>query len=183
MAEVECQGQDVATEQVRSGLAWFYVRYGKGYEHLGEMEAEARDARRGLWSVEAVAPWDWRRGYTRAVMQLQPIGDKLSLDCKGACFKNKHRNPCYIRGLCQKLRATSFTQLTARRTKMKKHAKFLAALISGLGATATIFAVPTFQRPTGTDLSRMRGDAERVGATMRSVIERERDNKTAEARS
>lgn len=65
---------------------------------------------------------------------------------------------------------------------MKKHAKFLAALISGLGATATVFAVPTFQRPTGTDLSRMRGDAERVGATMRSVIEREREHKTAKAR-
>lgn len=61
VADVECQGQDVATEQVRSGLAWFYVRYGKGYEHLGEMEAEARDARRGLWSVEAVAPWEWRK--------------------------------------------------------------------------------------------------------------------------
>lgn len=57
---------------------------------------------------------------------------------------------------------------------MKKHARFLVALISGLGATATVFATPMFQRPTGTDLSRMRGDVERVGATMRAVIERER---------
>lgn len=57
---------------------------------------------------------------------------------------------------------------------MKKHVKLLAALISGLGAAATVFATPTFHRPVGTDLSRMRGDAERVGATMRSVIERER---------
>lgn len=57
---------------------------------------------------------------------------------------------------------------------MKKYAKFLAALISGLGAAATVFSAPTFQRPTGTDLSRMRGDVERVGATMRAVIERER---------
>jgi endonuclease YncB( thermonuclease family) len=61
VADVECQGQDVANEQVRSGLAWYYVRYGKGYEHLGGLEAEARDARRGLWSVEAVAPWEWRK--------------------------------------------------------------------------------------------------------------------------
>lgn len=60
VADVECRGQDVATEQVRSGLAWFYVRYGKGYEHLGGLEAEARAARRGLWSVEAVPPWEWR---------------------------------------------------------------------------------------------------------------------------
>lgn len=61
VADVECQGQDVATEQVRSGLAWYYVRYGKGHEHLGELEADARAARRGLWSFEAMAPWEWRK--------------------------------------------------------------------------------------------------------------------------
>lgn len=60
VGDVECQGQDVATEQVRSGLAWFYVKYGKGYEHLRGLEAEAREARRGVWSAEAVAPWEWR---------------------------------------------------------------------------------------------------------------------------
>lgn len=59
VGDVECQGQDVATEQVRSGLAWFYVKYGKGYEHLRWLEAEAREARRGMWSAEAVAPWEW----------------------------------------------------------------------------------------------------------------------------
>ena len=61
VGDVECQGQDVATEQVRSGLAWFYVKYGKGYEHLRGLEAEAREARRGLWAQDAVAPWDWRK--------------------------------------------------------------------------------------------------------------------------
>lgn len=61
VGDVECQGQDVATEQVRSGMAWFYVKYGKGYEHLRGLEAEARQARRGLWAQEAVAPWEWRR--------------------------------------------------------------------------------------------------------------------------
>ena len=66
MADVECQGQDVANEQVRSGPAWFYVKYGKGHEHLRGLEAEARDARRGLWSVEAVAPWEWRRSSSAA---------------------------------------------------------------------------------------------------------------------
>lgn len=61
VGDVECQGQDVATEQVRSGMAWFYVKYGKGYEHLRGLEADARDARRGLWAQEAAAPWEWRR--------------------------------------------------------------------------------------------------------------------------
>lgn len=60
VADVECQGQDVATEQVRSGLAWFYVKYGRGYEHLQGLQDEAQSARRGLWSEQAVAPWEWQ---------------------------------------------------------------------------------------------------------------------------
>ena len=61
---------------------------------------------------------------------------------------------------------------------MKKHTRFLVALISGLGATASVFAAPTFQRPIGSDLSRMRGDVERVGSTMRSVMKREHERET-----
>lgn len=61
VADVECRGQDVATEQVRSGLAWFYVKYGKGYEPLQGLEAAARAERKGLWSAEAVPPWEWRK--------------------------------------------------------------------------------------------------------------------------
>lgn len=61
VADVKCQGQDVATEQVRSGRAWYYVKYGKGYEHLRGLEYGAREAGRGLWSAEAIPPWEWRR--------------------------------------------------------------------------------------------------------------------------
>lgn len=62
MANVECQGQDVATEQVRSGLAWYYVQYGKGYEHLQGLEGAARGSGRGLWSAPGpTPPWEWRR--------------------------------------------------------------------------------------------------------------------------
>lgn len=62
VADVECQGKDAGTEQVRAGLAWFYVRYGAGYGHLAGMEQDARDAGRGLWSkAGAVAPWEFRR--------------------------------------------------------------------------------------------------------------------------
>lgn len=73
VADVECQGQDAATEQVRAGLAWFYVKYGKGYERLGELEASARTARRGLWSVEAIAPWAWRN---ERVVQKSSVTEK-----------------------------------------------------------------------------------------------------------
>ena len=63
---------------------------------------------------------------------------------------------------------------------MKHTAKFLAALLGGLGAVATTFATPTFQhRPHGSDLQRMRGDVERVGNTMNKVIRRENERQAA----
>lgn len=61
VGDVECRGQDVAAEQVRSGMAWYYVKYGKGYEHLLALETAARAEQKGLWSAEAVAPWEWRK--------------------------------------------------------------------------------------------------------------------------
>lgn len=62
VAEVECQGKNAGQEQVRAGLAWYYVRYGAGYGHLAGLEQDARAAGRGLWSeAGAVAPWEWRK--------------------------------------------------------------------------------------------------------------------------
>lgn len=61
IADVECQGEDAGQEQIRAGLAWYYVKYGKGYEHLAQIEQRARSDGRGLWSVQAVSPWEWRR--------------------------------------------------------------------------------------------------------------------------
>lgn len=66
VANVQCQGQDAGTAQVRAGLAWFYPQYGKGRGDLSRAEREAREARQGLWAdlgtrQEPVAPWDWRR--------------------------------------------------------------------------------------------------------------------------
>ena len=62
VADVECQGKDAGTEQVRAGMAWFYVRYGAGYSHLAGMEQDARAAGLGLWAEPgAAAPWDWRK--------------------------------------------------------------------------------------------------------------------------
>jgi len=53
---------------------------------------------------------------------------------------------------------------------MKKRARALLALLGGLGSPATVFSTPTFSRPVGSDLDRMRGDVARVGETMRLVI-------------
>lgn len=61
VADVECRGQDAGQAQVQAGMAWYYVKYGKGYEHLQGLEYEARAARRGLWGQEATPPWEWRK--------------------------------------------------------------------------------------------------------------------------
>lgn len=54
-------GQEVGRILVREGLAWWYRAYSQDAA-LGELEREAREARRGLWSQEnPEAPWDYRR--------------------------------------------------------------------------------------------------------------------------
>jgi endonuclease YncB( thermonuclease family) len=58
---VSCAGWDAATEQVRAGMAWVFTRFAPVDSPLYQLEAEARTARRGLWSdPHAVAPWEWR---------------------------------------------------------------------------------------------------------------------------
>lgn len=61
VADVECQGKDAGQAQVQAGMAWYYVKYGKGYEVLYPVQAEAQNAGRGLWSQQATPPWEWRR--------------------------------------------------------------------------------------------------------------------------
>lgn len=53
---------DVGLEQVKAGLAWWYVHYAANDEALCDAEAEARQAKRGLWAdKEPTPPWAWRR--------------------------------------------------------------------------------------------------------------------------
>lgn len=48
-------------EMVQDGFAWRYVQYSKDPD-LIKAEAEAREAKRGLWADKAPAPpWEWRR--------------------------------------------------------------------------------------------------------------------------
>lgn len=56
-------GQVLNHELVRNGLAWWYQQYAPGDRTLSALEAEARAAKSGLWSMpNPVAPWDFRRG-------------------------------------------------------------------------------------------------------------------------
>jgi endonuclease YncB( thermonuclease family) len=60
-------GRNLNQEIVRAGLAWWYERYARRETVLQDLEQEARDAKRGLWSEpNPVAPWDWRKNAAAA---------------------------------------------------------------------------------------------------------------------
>jgi len=62
VADVECQGKDAGAHQVRTGMAWVYDKYAKGYEALYQLQDAAKAARLGLWIDPAPEPpWVWRR--------------------------------------------------------------------------------------------------------------------------
>lgn len=53
-------GRSLNRELVREGYAWWYQRYSRD-QSLGELEAQARRERRGLWrDPQPLAPWEWR---------------------------------------------------------------------------------------------------------------------------
>jgi len=59
-------GTDTGLEQIRAGMAWYFRRYADELppdrrQHYADGEAQAKDARRGLWAdAEPVPPRDWR---------------------------------------------------------------------------------------------------------------------------
>jgi endonuclease YncB( thermonuclease family) len=55
-------GRNLNQEVIRAGYAWWYRRYSAD-QRLAVLEAEARAARRGLWSdPKPQPPWEWRKG-------------------------------------------------------------------------------------------------------------------------
>lgn len=61
VADMKCGRNDVATEQVRAGMAWVYDTYAKGYEWLYRVQDSARTARTGLCAdSRPTPPWEWR---------------------------------------------------------------------------------------------------------------------------
>jgi len=62
VGEVYADNVCVGCELVREGNAWVYRKYSDD-RVLYQLEAEARAARRGLWSLpeaQRVPPWEWR---------------------------------------------------------------------------------------------------------------------------
>lgn len=54
-------GRNLNRELLKAGFAWWFKRYSQD-RGLKELEAEARAAKRGLWTdQEPVPPWEFRR--------------------------------------------------------------------------------------------------------------------------
>jgi micrococcal nuclease len=47
---------------VKDGWCWWYRKYASGKYELEKVEADAREAQRGLWAdPHPVLPWEWRK--------------------------------------------------------------------------------------------------------------------------
>jgi len=57
LARCEVDGEDIQRWLVRSGWALAYTRFSRDYE---ADEAQAREAKVGMWQGAFIAPWDWR---------------------------------------------------------------------------------------------------------------------------
>jgi endonuclease YncB( thermonuclease family) len=56
------EGVNVNEAMVCNGSAWWYSRYAKFDSGLRKCQAEAKEAKLGLWADDdPMAPWDWRR--------------------------------------------------------------------------------------------------------------------------
>lgn len=65
VARISVEGKDLSLELVKAGLAWHYKKYSSD-PVLAEVEAEARKAKKGLWSMpNPMPPWEYRRIHRR----------------------------------------------------------------------------------------------------------------------
>lgn len=61
VAHVRCGGTDVASAQVRAGLAWVYTPYADSRPELVALQRQSRSSATGLWvQKRPLAPWTYR---------------------------------------------------------------------------------------------------------------------------
>jgi len=65
---------------------------------------------------------------------------------------------------------------------MQRKGALIAGILAGIAAPASIGAPVEYPRPRGSDLSRMRGDVERLGGDFSSVLGREHGKQNQPAR-
>ena len=61
VGDVTCDDVHANEEMVRSGNAWVYRHYDKGFEYFYSIEEAAKEEKLGLWADEnPTPPWEWR---------------------------------------------------------------------------------------------------------------------------
>jgi len=54
-------GNTLSRELVKAGRCWWYYKYAPDDQTLAELEAEAKENKRGLWANPSpTPPWEWR---------------------------------------------------------------------------------------------------------------------------
>lgn len=95
-------GRSLNRELVRAGMCWHFVKYAPDDRDLASLQAEARAAKRGLWSQPgAVPPWDWRSG--KAAVPGQVVGNRRShlyhaANCRGAAAMSEKNLVAFATG-------------------------------------------------------------------------------------
>jgi endonuclease YncB( thermonuclease family) len=106
-------GRSMNREMVRRGMAWWYRTFAPHDAELAGLEAEAREARIGLWSrPNPVPPWVWRRG--DAVAQTAAvIGNRRS--------RVYHKPTCHVAaGMSEKNRIVFASEAEAEKAGYRK---------------------------------------------------------------
>lgn len=98
VGKVIVNGIEVNAELVRQGMAWVYRKYTND-QKLYALEAEAKQAKRGLWATEhPIEPWLWRKG--KRTVDHDPSFDN------GAIIGNKNSHIYHLSN-CQSYYAVS----------------------------------------------------------------------------
>lgn len=78
-------------ELVQAGLAW-YMKYAPDDKILADMEAKARNAKKGLWAEKSpLPPWEWRKIHQQTQAQQTP--KTKSIIYKGNASTNIFHKP------------------------------------------------------------------------------------------
>ena len=57
------EAENVNHMLVKEGWCWWYRKYAPGNGELETLEAEAREAKAGLWrNPNPIPPWEWGKG-------------------------------------------------------------------------------------------------------------------------
>jgi len=93
-------GKSLNQELVREGYAWWYWKYSDD-EELKRLQAQAREAKRGLWSdPQVIPPWTFRQG---GVRQTEDRSEEVLTDGREVVFVTRtgsayHRDGCRYLG-------------------------------------------------------------------------------------